>query len=208
MDTHLLKAAAAFAAALVFTACSEAPKTETKTEEAKKEPAAPAEPVAAKTAFYEMYRPARTWATDLQVLSLTSNEVEGFKNQEGKAAMWTAVFVSPSRSEARTVVYSIADNGNIHKGVTMQGAQRWSGPTPKSQPFPTSDFQTNSDDAYKTALPKAASFVKQHPDKPVWLLLGKQARFPGPEWYVQWGDSKLGYAVYVNAITGQIMPGK
>ena len=205
MDKHLLKAAAALAAVLALTACSEAPKTDTKTEEAKKEPPAPTEPVLAKTAFYEMYRPARSWATDLLVLSLTSSAIEGIKNEEGKAAMWTVVFVSPSRNEARTVTYSVADHGSVQKGVTMGGAQRWSGPTPKSQPFQTTDFQINSDDAYKTALPKAAAFVKQHPDKPVWFLLGKQAKFPGPAWYVQWGDTKMGYAVYVNATTGDVM---
>jgi len=206
MDKHLLKAAAALAAVLAFTACSEAPKTETKTEEAKKEPPAPTEPVPAKTAFYEMYRPARSWATDLLVLSLTSNEVEGFKNEEGKAAMWTAVFVSPSKNEARTVTYSITDHGSVTKGVTMGGSERWSGQTPKSQPFQTTDFQINSDDAYKTALPKAASFLKQHPDKPVSFFLGKQAKFPGPAWYVLWGDTtKMGYAVYVSATTGEIM---
>src|ERR1051326_4416362 len=206
MDKHLLKAAAAVAAILALSACSsEAPKTETKTEEAKKEPPAPTEPVPAKTAFYEMYRPARSWATDLLVLSLASNEVEGFKNEGGKAAMWTAVFVSPSRNEARTVIYSIADHGNVNKGVTMAGSQRWSGPTPKSQPFQTTDFQINSDDAYKTALPKAAAFLKQHPEKPVSLFLGKQAKFPGPEWYVLWGDGRMGYAVYANATTGDIV---
>ena len=62
MDKHLLKAAVTLVAVLALTACSEAPTTETKSE-AKKEPAAPTEPVPAKTAYYEMYRPARTWAT-------------------------------------------------------------------------------------------------------------------------------------------------
>lgn len=205
MDKLLLKTAIAVAAVLAMTACSEAPTTETKTAEAPKEPPAPTEPVAAKTAFYEMYRPARTWSTDVLVLSLTSNDVEGFKNTEGKAAMWTAVFVSPSRNEARTATYSIVDHGTTHKGVTMEGSERWSGPTPKSQPFPVTDFQINSDDAYKTALPKAAAFIKQHPDKPVAYFLGRQARFPAPAWYVLWGDTKMGYAVYVNALTGAVM---
>lgn len=205
MDTHVLKAAAALVAVLAMTGCTEAPKTETKTEEVKQEPAIPTTPIAAKTAFYEMYRPARSWATDLLVLSLTSNELQGYKNEDGKAAMWTAVFVSPSLNQARTVTYSIADSGNVQKGVTMAGAERWSGPTPKSQPFQTTDFQINSDAAYATALPKAAAFIKAHPGKPVWMFLGKQAKFLAPAWYVQWGDTKLGYAVYVNATTGEIM---
>lgn len=205
MDKLLLKAVTALAALLALTACSEAPKTETKTAEAPKEPAAPTEPVLAKTAFYELYRPARTWATDAEILSLTSGDIEGFKIAEGKAPLWTIVFVSPSRNAARTGTYAIVDKGTIHKGATLEGEERWSGPTPKSQPFPITDFQINSDDAYKTALPKAQSFLKQHPDKPLSFFLGKQAKFAGPAWYVLWGDPKMGYAVYVNATTGAIM---
>lgn len=205
MDKNLLKAAAVLAAVLSFTACSDAPKTETKAEEAKKEPPAPTEPVLAKTAFYEMYRPARTWATDIQVLSLTSDDVEGFKVSEGKAAMWTAVFVSPSKNEARTAVYSINDHGTVHKGVTLEGSQRWSGATPNSAPFASTEFQINSDEAYQKALTKASSFAKQHPEKHVSLLLGKSSKFTTPVWYVLWGDKKLGYSVFVNATTGQVI---
>ena len=209
MDKHLLQAAIALAAVLALTACSsEAPKTETKATEAPKEPAAPTEPVLAKTAFYEMYRPARSWSTDVEILSFASSEVPGYKNADGKAAMWTAVFVSPSLNQARTVTYSIAEHGTVPKGVDMGGAERWSGPTPKSQPFAITDFQINSDAAYQAALPKAESFVKTHKDKPVSFLLGKSAKFSSPVWYVLWGDQKLGYSVFVNATTGQVMPGK
>ena len=205
MDKISVKAATAFAAVLMMTACSsEAPKTETKATEAAK-PAVPTEPVLAKAAFYEMYYPAHSWASDLLVLSLTSNDVKGYKIEDGKAAMWTAVFVSPSRNEARTVTYSIIEHDNIPKGVNMGGAERWSGPTPKSQPFQTVDFQINSDAAYQTALPKAESALKAHKGLPVSFLLGKSAKFPTPVWYIQWGDQKLGYAVFVDATTGKVM---
>src|SRR5579884_1431206 len=205
MDKLLLKAATACAAVLMLTACSsEAPKSEAKATEAPKEPAAPAEPVLAKTSFYEMYRPARNWSTDVLVLSLASSEGKGFKIADGKAAMWTAVFVSPSKNEARTVTYSITDHDNVSKGVNMGGSQRWSGPTPKSQPFQTVDFQINSDAAYQAAVPKAESFLKAHKDKPVSFLLGKSSKYATPVWYILWGDQKLGYAVFVNATTGQV----
>lgn len=210
MDKHLLKAATVLAAVLIMTACSsEAPKTETKATEAPKEPAFPTEPVAAKTAFYEMYRPTRQWATDVEILSMASSDVPGVKVADGKAPMWTAVFVSPSLNEDRTVTYSIADHDNVPKGVNMNPAERWSGPTPKSQPFATVDFQTNSDAAFETALPKAKeAFLKTHPNKAVSFLLGKNAKFANPVWYILWGDNKLGYSVFVNATTGQLMPGK
>ena len=209
MNQHLFGASIVIVA-LSFTACSEAPKPETKTDaEAKKEAPKPTGPVSGKTAFYEMYKPARSWAVDLLPLSLTSNEVEGIKNEDGKYAMWTAVFVSPSKHEARTFTYAIADQGTtVRRGVTMGGAESWSGATPKSKPFQTTELAVDSDAAYKTALEKAQAWVKKHPDKTPALFLGSSNRFPAPAWYVLWGNTKLGYAVFVNATTGAVMTGK
>src|ERR1035441_5682361 len=132
MHKKLLIAATAVVAVVAMTACSEAPTpTEIKKAgvEIKQEPAKPEGPVAAQTAFYEMYKPARAWAPDLLPLSLISGEVKGTANDGGKAAMWTAVFVSPSRREARTFVWTVG------KGVGEAGAESWSGATPKSRPF-------------------------------------------------------------------------
>src|ERR1035438_8629689 len=90
----------ALAAVLVLSSCSETPATtESKVAEVKKD--VKPEPVAGQRAFYNMYKPARTWATDLMCLSLAGNDVEGVKSANGKYPMWTAVFVSPSKREAR-----------------------------------------------------------------------------------------------------------
>jgi hypothetical protein len=209
MHKKLLIAAAAVAAVVAMTACSEAP-TPTQIQkaqvEAKQEPAKAPEPVAAQTAFYEMYKPAHTWAPDLLVLSLISNEVPSMKSADGKFPMWTAVFVSPSRREARTFTYSVIDDGaNIHKGVSVGGAEPWSGATPKSSPFQTTGFTVNSDAAFKTAYAKAEAWVKKHPGKKVAFSLGSAARFPAPVWFIIWGDTRSGYAIYVNATTGSVI---
>lgn len=208
MSTHLLKTATAFAAVLALISCSEAPKPapEAKTDGvAKKEPAGPPEPVTAKTAFWEIYKPARAWATDLLVLSIANNDVPGVKSDGGKAAMWTVVFVSPSRREARTFTYSIVDQGtNIRRGVDAGGAEPWSGATAKSKPFQITEVATDSDAAYKVAYEKAQTWVKKHPDKPPAFSLGAASRFPAPVWYILWGNAKSGYAAFVNATTGMV----
>ncbi len=210
MSNKLLATAIAVGAALVMTACSEAPTTETKAgPEAKPEAAAPAVPVLGKEAFYEMYKPARAWASDLLVLSLASDEVEGYKVEGGKAAMWTAVFVSPSKQAARTFTYAIVDKlPNVHKGVFEGGTEGWTGATKQSEPFQIMDVAYNSDAADQAAAEKAAVFLKKNPDKPVSYFLGKAARFPAPVWYVLYGDKKLGYSTFVNATTGKVMTGK
>jgi hypothetical protein len=203
MERKVLLAATIALAGLLTPACSEAPKTESKADaEAKKEP----EVVTAQRAFYELYKPARTWATDLLVLSVTSGEVPNFKNEDGKAGVWTVVFVSPSRREARVFTYAIADGeGGIRKGIDVGNVQPWAGATPASRSFSNSEFVVDSDAAYKTAAEQAASWLKTHPDEKVTFRLGSASKYPAPVWYIMWGSTKNGYAALVNALTGAIV---
>ncbi|MGA1997934.1 MAG: hypothetical protein ABSH45_19365 [Bryobacteraceae bacterium] len=206
MDKKTLITVSMVAAVLAWTACSNAPEptaADTKAAEAKKEPPKAPEPVTGQTAFYEMYKPARTWATDLQPILLASKEISSVKNEGGKAALWTAVFVSPSLRQARTFTWAAADDGvAVHKGVTAGGAEAWSGATRDSRPFANSDFHTDSDAAYQSALALAGDWVKSHPDKKPSFVLGSSAKYPQPVWLVIWGNQTSGYAAYVNALTG------
>jgi hypothetical protein len=155
-----------------------------------------------------MYKPARSWAADLLVLSLGNDEVPGVKSEAGQFGMWTAVFVSPGRQEARTFTYSVAATGNTPKGVSAGAAQRWTGSTRQSQAFRVSDFAIDSDAAYQAALAKANAWVKQHPDKKAVLTLASASRFSVPVWYVMWGSKTSGYGVFVNAMSGALIKGK
>lgn len=165
-------------------------------------PEGKAGPVAAKAAFWEMYKPAHAWAADILVLSLSSNDVAGVKSEAGKSGMWTAVFASPGRSEARTFTYSVAG------GISAGPAQRWTGSTPQSRAFPVRDFAVDSDAVYQTAFTKAGAWLKQHPGKQASFTLGNASRFPAPVWYVMWGNKTSGYGVFVSAVTGTIIKGK
>lgn len=210
MEKRILNLITATAICLALSACSDASKTaapdaKAAAAAAPKEAAKPAEAIAAKSAFFEMYKPARQWATDLLVLSVTSGEVPGIKNEDGKAGMWTVVFVSPSKREARTFFYSVVDSGTeFHKGVSAGGSMPWSGATPKSKPFSVSEFSVNSDAAYTAAAEKAGAWLKKNPGKKCAIFLGSEARFTGgPVWYFMWGDKKSGYLGFVSASTGQ-----
>ncbi len=191
MLKQTLSAATALSAILLMTSCSETPSTTAnKVEEPKKE--VPAEPIAGQSAFYQMYKPARTWATDLMPLTLAASDIEGIKSANGKFPMWTAVFVSPSLHQARTFFYSITDHGtDIHKGVSIGGSEPWSGATALSRPFQNVEFNVNSDAAYKAAADKAADWLKKNPEKKVsTMVLMSAARFATPVWYIMWGDKR------------------
>ena len=206
MDKYLLRTVAVAAAALLMAACSSAPEpAATTTPAATTPPPQPAGPVSGKTAFYEMYKPARTWATDLVALSLSSGELPGFKNEDGKAAFWTAIFVSPSLRQARHFTYAVANAGTIEKGVTAGVPEAWSGATKTSMPFQNSDFTVDSDAAFKTAAAKAADWLKDHANEKPSLTLASAARFPAPVWIVLWGEPKTGFLEYVNATSGDLV---
>ena len=205
MNKRVWLTATAMMAALVLSACSEAPRPVTKVEsETKAEPAKALEAVTAQRAFYELYKPARAWATDLLALSMASGEVPNVKNENGKAGLWTVTFVSPSRKEARVFTYAVADSGaeRVLRGVTASNALPWGGSTPTSKAFSNSEFIVDSDAAYKTASEKAAGWLKAHPNQKATFRLGSASRYPAPVWYVMWGTTKNGYAALVNAVTG------
>ena len=200
MNTRLLGAAGATAAAfLLLTACSEAPKTEA-APESKPEAAAPTGPVTAKTAFWEMYKLAFKWSKDAEPLNMTAKVIPEMKFEDGKTGEWTGIFVSPSLKEARTITYAVAGE---HKGTAISSGQPWYGGDAKSKAFLTGTFVVDSDAAFKTAAAKAADWVKKNPDKKVQMYLVSESRFANPVWYVIWGDAaKFGYVAFIDATTG------
>lgn len=176
------------------------------TKPAASNPAPSPEAVAAKTAFWEMYKMAHTWAADLVPLTLESKQLAGTRYGGGKYVMWTATFGSLKLHQARKFIYSgIAKAPDVRKGVVVGNPLPWAGPTRDALPFDTGEFAVDSDAIYNTAYAQASTWVKAHPDKDVSLSLGNAARFSGPVWYVLWGDTKSGYAVFVNAKSGVVV---
>ncbi len=175
-----------------------------------KQPTGPPELVTGKTAFWPMYTSARSWAQDLVMIRLTPQEVAGFKNGAGKAAMWQAAFGSPSLHQYRIYSYAIASvSPDIHKGVVAGLRLPWGGVTREDMPVELSSFNVDSDAAYQTAAADAAAWLKKNPGKePSSFQLGNTYRFQAPVWYLAWGDKKSGYVAYVDANTGKVLKKK
>src|SRR4051794_21699781 len=85
---------ASVGALLLLAGCSETKPAAVK----KADP--PAEPVTGRKAIYQMYQVARTWAPDVQILQLKSQNLQEAKSGEGTAGAWQAIFFSPSKSKA------------------------------------------------------------------------------------------------------------
>jgi hypothetical protein len=195
----------------LLNSCSSAPKTAaaSSTEAPKEAVAAVLTPVSGKTAYWEMYTSARNWSKDAQPLQVESKAIPGIANDGGKAAMWTAMFASPAKSEARVFTYAIvAKRPDIYKGVTIGRALPWNGPSRDMLPFQMRQVAVDSDAAYKTAAAEAAAWLKQHPGEDASLTLRSVAKYTVPTWAILWGDSKKGYRSLVNGIDGLPITGK
>lgn len=199
---------AMIAAVVALSGCSGPTNPVATSETPKTEKEAPPEAVSAKTAFWEMYKPAYAWSNDIMPLTMKAKTVAGVKNVDGKAGMWEATFGSPSKRQFTTFTYSVvAAPPDVKKGVTAAEAIAWAGPRPDVMTFASSDWTVDSDAAYKTALEKAQDWIKKNPDKGLSEeSLGAASRFPGPVWYFLWGDAKKGgFFQFVSASTGKAL---
>jgi hypothetical protein len=174
------------------------------------QPAAPPEIVTAKTAFWPMYKEAHTWAPDIVVMHLTAKPVPGFQNQGGKAAMWEAVFASPSLRTYRIFTNSIASvPPDVFKGIRAGLAMPWGGATRDATPIDLTLFSVDSDAAFTAASADAAGWLKSNPGKELSAFeLGDTSKFQVPVWYVMWGNKTAGYATIVDASSGKVLKHK
>jgi transcription elongation factor len=154
-----------------------------------------------------MYKSAYAWSSDILPITVEAHALNGMKNEGGKAFAWDATFGSPSRMQFTKFTYSVvASPPEIRKGITAAEALPWKGPTPQALTFGSSDFAIDSDDAYKTAAPKAEAWLAKNPGKNLTeASMGAASRFPGPVWYFLWGDKKDGFFVLVSATTGKAL---
>jgi hypothetical protein len=205
MNTSDLRPALVIAV-LALNACSGPTTTSASGKDAAKvESAAPAVPVTAKTAFWEMYKSARAWAPDMLPLTIESKTIKEIKNVDGKAGMWVATFGSPAKRRYAKFTYAVvASPPEISKGVSAAEALPWAGLTRQALSFQPHEFTIDSDEAYKIAMEKAGPWLKTHPGVELTeFSMGAASRFPGPVWYALWGDKKLGFFQLVSASTGK-----
>lgn len=174
----------------------------------KKEVKSP-EPVTGETALDRMFRVARSWAPDAQVLNVNSIMMtEVAKGPPGTGAAWQAIFVSPSAGLARSYTYSIVEGeGNLHQGV-YPGQNQSFNPHGGKTPFAIGAVKVDTSAAYKTALENGgADYDKKTPGKPISFLLEKVEKYANPAWRVIWGESvgTSNFSVYVDATTGKFL---
>lgn len=163
--------------------------------------------VAAKDPFWAMYKSAHDWAPDVVAVRLAQRDLQGYKNEAGKAGLWEAVFASPSMHQLRVYTYAVADvPPSVFKGVTAGLPMAWGGETRDAMSLDLTSFNVDSDAAFQTASAEAAGWLKSNPGKELTALeLGQTYKFSGPVWYAQWGRKTAGYSALVDATSGKVL---
>jgi hypothetical protein len=166
---------------------------------------APPEPVTGLHALYQMFNFSHQWAPDALVYEFSSIHLADVKAQPGKAGAWQATFVSPSLQQSQTYTYSVEEvSASLHQGINAGKAASWSAPNRATHPFSISAAKIDSDQAYKTALTKAAAFDAKHPGMTITFQLGQTGGYGNAAWRVMWGEdaatSQL--SILVDATTG------
>jgi hypothetical protein len=185
----------AFVPFMLLSGCSSEP--------AKVEPKKAAEPVTGLHALYQMYTAARTWAQDLQVVSLRSVHIDPVKDQPGKSGAWQAVFGSPSQGKSRAYTWSVVEvSMTMHEGVSNEAPHEW---TNNGSAFLVGAAKIDSDQAWTTALQHAKEYAAKNPDVPISYTLQMEHGMGDPQWRVIWGTSATtsAFSVLVNADTGK-----
>jgi|SRR6185312_13952622 len=170
----------------------------------KKEAEKPPAPITGLHALYQMYTAARAWAQDLQILRYSSINIAEVPHEDGKAAAWQVVFVSPSQKQSRTYTFSVYEaSATLHQGLFPEAPQEWSG---NGKPFLIEAAKIDTDKAWEVALKHGEDYNTKNPKTPITYTLGIE-KGADPDWRVIWGQSAgaSSFSVLVDASTGEFM---
>lgn len=190
-----------------LTGCSTSPSPEAaKSESPKAEPKKPETHFeTGRAAFQRMYVAARGWATDVQPVRLESRPTKQ-DPKDGKAAMWSATFVSASRQNIRTYTWSGIEGAD--QGITPGNTDYYSPANASTRPFDLNFLKVDSTAALAAAQKKGGEAVlKKAPETPLKYMLFFDQTKGRLLWRVVYGgsvsDSKL--RILVNATSGEFV---
>ena len=148
---------------------------------------------------------AQKWASDTMPVRLESQINSESTGQGGKASVWRAAFISPSR---RTMRYFTCSGSRLKDappyGPSSDAEQPYSPDVP-GMAFQPLFLKVDSDKAYEIAQDHGgAALMKKNADQPVKYFVLWNPKQRVLQWYVMYGkdkESSAGTGV-VNALTG------
>jgi hypothetical protein len=148
---------------------------------------------------------AQKWASDVIPVRLESQVNSEANGQNGKATVWTAGFISPSRGMFKLFTCSGSRLPDAPPYGPSAGTEQAYGPDVPALGFQPLFLKIDSDQAYTVAQEHGgANLTKKNPDQPVTYFVLWNSKQHALHWYVMYGKDKassVGTGV-VNALTG------
>ena len=186
--------------------CSSEPAKPVQTEKPKPKEA---ELVTGRVAFQKMYVTARGWARDSQPYRLESQGSADGKGQDGKAAIWRAVFASPAQRASKPYLWSgsIAPDAPS-RGVNPGVEDTYNPANASTQVFDIAFLKVDSDKAVQVAEKHGGDkIISKNPDISVFYVLEWSRITNELIWHVIYGESRDNskLRVAVNASSGEFI---
>lgn len=164
------------------------------------------EALTGRMAFQKMYIQARGWSPDAQGYSEDSQPTKEITGIDGKSAVWSARFGSPSLGKERGFTWSGSDASDApSRGLSPNGAaDTFNASNASTRIFDVGFLKSDSDQAFKVAQEHGGKALLQKDSTlPVSYRLEWSSRDNTVAWHVIYGNSKLSIAV--DATTGKFL---
>lgn len=156
-------------------------------------------------AFQQLFIAARGWAVDARPYQLESSAIGDANGRDGKATVWRAAFVSPSRHKSKPFGWSGIDSSD--------GSGRGISPGTEDNFIPGNDFdiqflKIDSDKAFEVAQQHGGDKILEADHKlPVSYLLDWNRSGGNLVWHVIYGNSRTDaqQIIDVDATTGSFI---
>jgi hypothetical protein len=169
-----------------------------------------------RVALQRLYTTSRGWASDTDPVSIQSSNYKnagGNPNaplgQDGKSAIWRAVFASQVRRSMKTYMWSGLTGPNAPApGLTPGNEDSWNVGNTSTRPFQLMYLKYDSDQALQIAGKHGgAALLKKDPNLPVNYVLSWEPRRSMLVWHVMYGKStnEPDLDVVVNATTNDFV---
>lgn len=165
----------------------------------------PTETSTGRIAFQRMYIQAHGWAPDAQGYLEESQPTTEVNGIDGKSAVWSASFGSPSKGSAKSFTWSGTDAQDAPPRGILPGSDDSFSPTNSStRIFDLGFLRSDTDQAFKVAQEHGGKdLLAKDPTLPVQYRLEWSSRDNTAAWHVIYGQSKL--SVAVNATSGEYL---
>lgn len=178
--------------------------------------AKPADAETGRMVLQRLYTTSRGWASDTEPVRIESQNYKHTgadsagapTGQDGKAALWRAIFASPSRHLMKTYMWSGLTGPDVTPGITPGSEDSFSAGNSSTQPFQWAYLKTDSDQALQIAQKHGgAAQLKKDPNLPVNYSLQWNSHQDILEWHVLYGNSTNApdLSVVVDATTGKFV---